>query len=220
MSSQGGDMSSQGGDMSSQGGDVSSDQEEPSTAETQNGQLMPEPCRLSLDPETASSWLLLSEDLQKITVSDRWLNYPDNPQRFNGVLQVLCREGLSGRHRFDVDWMSADNRHAVGVALAYRSVPRKGTLRAPFGCNAASWFFAAERDALIARHDGQEWSYDVPDDGYDRVRVCLDHDGGVLSFYLLSQGVLRHVHTFRAKFTQPLHPGLCAGFTSSFAAFC
>ncbi|MEQ2210526.1 hypothetical protein XENOCAPTIV_014982 [Xenoophorus captivus] len=207
---------------------MSSDQGEPFTAGMLNDKLIPvcvscspaDPCDLTLDPETANSWLILSEALQKVTVSDRWLNYPENPQRFNAELQVLCKEGLTGRHHFDVEWMSADNRHVVGVALAYKSIPRKGTVQAKFGRNNTSWFFAAERDVLKAWHNGKKWSYDVPYDGYDRVRVCLDHDGGALSFYLVTEGMLGHVHTFRTKFTDALFPGLCAGFTSSFAAFC
>ncbi|XP_038144175.1 neoverrucotoxin subunit alpha-like isoform X1 [Cyprinodon tularosa] len=186
-----------------------------------NDELTPaDPCDLTLDPETANSWLLLSEDLQKVTVSDRWLNYPDNPQRFNAELQVLCSHGLTGRHRFDVDWMSADNRHTVGVGLAYKSIPRKGTARAPFGRNRVSWFFALERDALNAWHDGEMWSYNVPNEGFEKVRVCLDYEEGVLSFYLVSEDSVDHVHTFRTKFTEALYPGLCARFTSSYAAFC
>ncbi|KAM4750451.1 stonustoxin subunit alpha-like [Anableps anableps] len=221
VSSQSGDVSSQGGDMSSRGGDVSSDQEEPFTAGILSDKRIPaDPLDLTLDPETANSWLLLSSDLRKVTVSDRYQNYPESPWRFNAELQVLCRAALTGRHCFDVEWMSADNRHAVGVALAYKSVPRKGTVRAPFGRNRASWFFAAEGDVLNAWHDGEKWSYAVPDEGYDRVRVCLDHDAGVLSFYLVSEAGPSHVHTFRTEFTEALCPGLCARSTSSFAGFC
>lgn len=197
---------------------MSSDRDEPLPAGMLDDELSP--ADLALDPETANSWLLLSPDLRKVTVSDRWLSYPENPRRFNAEPQVLCGAGLTGRRRFDVDWMSADNRHAVGVALAYESVPRKGTVRAPFGRNRASWFFALERDVLSAWHDGQQWSYDVPCDGFDRVRVCLDHGAGVLSFYLVTEETLSHVHTFRTRFCEPLYPGLSARFASSYAGFC
>ncbi|XP_027873125.1 stonustoxin subunit alpha-like [Xiphophorus couchianus] len=203
---------------------MSSDQEQPLTA------LIPadpldssdplDPSDLVLDPDTTNSWLLVSPDLRRVTVSDRYQNYPQNPQRFNAELQVLSRAALTGRHGFDVEWMSADNRAAVGVALAYGSVPRKGAGRAAFGRNRASWFFAAEGDVLTAWHGGEKWTYDVPDDGYERVRVRLDHGGGVLSFFLLTETGPSHVHTFRTEFTEALYPGFCARSTASYAGFC
>ncbi|XP_014832193.1 PREDICTED: stonustoxin subunit alpha-like [Poecilia mexicana] len=179
-----------------------------------------DPLDLALDPDTANSWLLVSPDLRRVTVSDRYQNYPQNPQRFNAELQVLSRAALTGRHGFDVDWMSTDNRATVGVALAYESVPRKGAGRAAFGRNRASWFFAAEGDVLTAWHGGEKWTYDVPDDGYERVRVRLDHAGGVLSFFLLTETGPSHVHTFRTEFTEALYPGLYARSTASYAGFC
>ncbi|XP_030256861.1 stonustoxin subunit alpha-like [Sparus aurata] len=59
-------------------------------------------CDLTLDPNTANGYLHLSEDNKKATCGS-WLNYPDHPERFDSLTQVLCKEGLSGRHYWEVE---------------------------------------------------------------------------------------------------------------------
>ncbi|CAL8237401.1 unnamed protein product, partial [Arctogadus glacialis] len=54
-------------------------------------------CDLTLDPNTAHGHLSLSEDNRKVTWVEEDQSYPDHPDRFDSVPQVLGREALTGR---------------------------------------------------------------------------------------------------------------------------
>ncbi|KAG7463556.1 hypothetical protein MATL_G00177780 [Megalops atlanticus] len=49
-------------------------------------------CQLSLDPNTAYRYLWISEGDRKATWGNDEQPYPDHPERFDSVSQVLCRE--------------------------------------------------------------------------------------------------------------------------------
>ncbi|CAL8390705.1 unnamed protein product [Arctogadus glacialis] len=68
-------------------------------------------CELTLDPNTAHRRLSLSEDNRKVTQVTAEESYPDHPERFDSWRQVLCREGLTGRCYWEVEWKG------VGVYL-------------------------------------------------------------------------------------------------------
>ncbi|XP_016398914.1 NACHT, LRR and PYD domains-containing protein 3-like, partial [Sinocyclocheilus rhinocerous] len=53
-------------------------------------------CDLALDPNTANTRLVLSEDNRKVTCVSEPQLYPDHPDRFDEP-QVLCSESLTGR---------------------------------------------------------------------------------------------------------------------------
>ncbi|KAL0169540.1 hypothetical protein M9458_034136, partial [Cirrhinus mrigala] len=49
-------------------------------------------CDLTLDPNTANTFLTLSERNRKVTRISEKQPYPDHPERFDDCHQVLCRE--------------------------------------------------------------------------------------------------------------------------------
>ncbi|XP_053197844.1 neoverrucotoxin subunit alpha-like [Scomber japonicus] len=153
-------------------------------------------CDLSLDPNTVNYNLTLSDDNKKVTYGAKQ-DYPDNPERFDVYPQVLCREGLSGRHYWEVEF-SEDYNEEKAVGVAYKQIGRKGNKYIHLGSNAQSWCFA---------HNDKWWTGPIPSTGFKRVGVYLDWPGGTLSFYNVSSNKLSHLHTFRAHFTQPLYPG-------------
>uniref|UniRef100_A0A672LV77 SPRY-associated domain-containing protein n=1 Tax=Sinocyclocheilus grahami TaxID=75366 RepID=A0A672LV77_SINGR len=54
-------------------------------------------CDLTLDPNTANIFLILSEENRKVTYAKEEQSYPDHPDRFDGNNpQVLCSESLTG----------------------------------------------------------------------------------------------------------------------------
>ncbi|XP_067442344.1 stonustoxin subunit beta-like [Thunnus thynnus] len=175
-------------------------------------------CDLSLDPNTASNWLILSEGNKKATCTE-WQTYPDLPERFNPRPQVLCREALTGRHYWEVEW-SKSFRNDVGVAVAYKRIERKNENQdSGLGSNNISWYFG-EKEELSAWHNGQVWSGPVPNTGCKKIGVYLDWPAGTLSFYDVSSNTLSHLYTFHAQFTEALYPGFWIWHNTNYAALC
>ncbi|KAK6291365.1 hypothetical protein J4Q44_G00381310 [Coregonus suidteri] len=61
-------------------------------------------CDLTLDLNTVNRHLSLSEENRKVTCRTEKQPYPDHPERFEDCGQVLCREGLTGRCYWEVEW--------------------------------------------------------------------------------------------------------------------
>lgn len=159
-------------------------------------------CTLTLDPNSANKTLALSEDNRKVTVVQMELPYPDHPQRFSHWNQVLCKEGLTGRCYWEVDWEGW-----VNIGVAYKRIKRKGRDDDSWiGQNDASWSLVCH-DKFSACHKNQRNVIPMqPSAGTSRVAVYLDWHAGTLSFYRISSDKLISLHTFRSTFTEPLYP--------------
>ncbi|XP_016381969.1 stonustoxin subunit alpha-like [Sinocyclocheilus rhinocerous] len=91
-------------------------------------------CDLTLDPNTANNQLMLSEENRKITYVEDHQPYPDHPERFADIPQVLCRESLTGRCYWEVEWGTW-----ARIAVAYKGISRKERTVCKFGYNDKSW---------------------------------------------------------------------------------
>ncbi|XP_029900675.1 NACHT, LRR and PYD domains-containing protein 3-like, partial [Myripristis murdjan] len=158
-------------------------------------------CDLTLDPNTANRYLRLSEDNRKVTEVRELQPYPDHKDRFYQRSQVLCREGLTGRCYWEVQWSGR-----VFIAVTYRGITRRG-LDSELGDNKQSWRLSCSDDFYSARHNWKDTRISVRPRGSDRVAVDLDCSAGTLSFYRVSSDRLRLLHTFSSTFTEPLLPG-------------
>ncbi|XP_068585430.1 stonustoxin subunit beta-like [Cebidichthys violaceus] len=169
-------------------------------------------CDLTLDPNTASKNIILSDGNNKATNTSVKQNYSDHPERFDGRPQVLCREGLSGRHYWEVEWdnLSTQVKH-VGAAVAYKRMNRKGVPNCFLFKNTMSWAFSQYlgrgKHTLEAFHNGKVLETGFPSDGCQTVGVYLDWPAGTLSFYKVSSDTLSHLYTFQTTFTEPVYPG-------------
>ncbi|XP_029605167.1 tripartite motif-containing protein 16-like [Salmo trutta] len=168
---------------------------EPKTRE----QLLQYSCQLRLDPNTAHLLLSLSEGNRKVTYTDQVQPYPDHPDRFTIYCQVLCREGLSGRCYWEVEW-SVD----VYTAVSYKDISRTGS-DSGFGADNKSWSLYYCRGGYCFRHNDVETEVSGPQSS--RVGVYLDHKAGTLSFYSVSD-TMTLLHRVQTTFTQPLYPGI------------
>ncbi|XP_058625369.1 protein NLRC3-like [Onychostoma macrolepis] len=61
-------------------------------------------CDLTLDPNTAHTRLSLSAGNKKTKCERENQPYPDHPERFENCEQVLCRQSLTGRCYWEVEW--------------------------------------------------------------------------------------------------------------------
>ncbi|XP_029924474.1 stonustoxin subunit beta-like [Myripristis murdjan] len=134
-------------------------------------------------------------------MSEELQSYPDHPDRFDLEPQVLCREGLTGRCYWEVQW-----RGGVSIAVTYRGIRRSGD-DSLLGDNKQSWSLRCRDYSYSARHNCKSTSISVRPRGSDRVAVYLDCSAGTLSFYRVSPDGLRLLQTFSSTFTEPLHPG-------------
>ncbi|KAM4619145.1 protein NLRC3-like [Polymixia lowei] len=166
-------------------------------------------CELTLDPNTPHRYLSLSEENRKVTVVREEQSYPDHPERFNHVSQVLCREGLTGRCYWEVE-----RRGQVDIGVTYRGISRKGEdSDCWLGGNNKSWRLFCSDDGYYACHKETETTTtSLPPSGCNRVGVYLDWSAGSLSFYRVSSDTLVHILTFYSTFTAPLYPGFGFGF--------
>ncbi|XP_035997532.1 NACHT, LRR and PYD domains-containing protein 12-like [Fundulus heteroclitus] len=161
-------------------------------------------CHLTIDTNTVSRKLKLSEDNRKVTCVEELQSYPDHPDRFD-VPQLLCRDGLTGRCYWEVEW-----RGDVYISVSYRRIMRRGNSGdCWFGLNDQSWRLRCSDDGYSVYHNnrGTSISSSSSSSVSNRVAVYVDCPAGILSFYRVSSDSLIHLHTFNTTFTEPLYPG-------------
>ncbi|XP_056440034.1 NACHT, LRR and PYD domains-containing protein 3-like isoform X4 [Gadus chalcogrammus] len=180
-------------------------------------------CELTLDPNTAHRLFSLSEENRKVTRVEDDQSYPDHPERFDSCPQVLCREGLTGRCYWEVEWEGH-----VYIGVAYIGITRRGAGNDSWlGWNNKSLVLVFCDDGYCARHNGSQTAVPLPPARSNRVGVYLDRPAGSLSFYSVSPGgggssdTLTHLHTFQSTFTQEvLLPGFLLNKTGSSVSLC
>ncbi|XP_053185460.1 tripartite motif-containing protein 16-like [Scomber japonicus] len=157
---------------------------------------------ITLDPNTATTQLLLSDGNRKAELTTQRQSYSSHPDRFSHWHQVLSRESLTGRCYWEVEWSGT----GVRVAVAYKNISRTGSSNeCQFGRNDQSW-------ALYYNKNSYEFWFNnisTPVSGprSSRVGVYLDHRAGILSFYSVSE-TMTLLHRVQTTFTQPLYAGL------------
>ncbi len=172
---------------------------------------------LTLDPNTAHSYLSLSEENREVTCVREKQPYPDHPDRFDDVWQVLCRESVSGRCYWETE-----RSGSVYISVSYKSNSRKGTGESWFGYNDQSWSLFCSPDRYSFRHNNIVTVIPVKpiisiigvSVYFCRIGVYVDESAGSLSFYSLSD-TMSLIHTVQTTFTQPLYPGFTVGPGSS-----
>ncbi|XP_067439209.1 NLR family CARD domain-containing protein 3-like [Thunnus thynnus] len=164
-------------------------------------------CELTLDPNTANRELKLSDNNRKVTYVWEEQSYPDHPDRFDFCSQLLCRNDLTGRCYWEVEW-----RGNVSLSVTYRGISRRGDSDdCVFGKNDQSWNLNCSNSRYSVCHNKRQTpisSSSSSSSVTNRVAVYVDCPAGTLSFYRVSSDTLIQLHTFNTTFTQ----ALCAGF--------
>ncbi|XP_029930662.1 protein NLRC3-like [Myripristis murdjan] len=172
-------------------------------------------CEVKLDTNTAHRRLVLSEDNRKVTGMLEEQPYPDHPERFDWWRQILCRDGLTGRCYWEVEWEGD-----VDISVTYRGISRRGGgADSRFGGNKNSWSLNCYDERFSVRHNNIRTDIPGPPSPH-RVAVYLDWPAGSLSFYSVSSDTLIHLHTFTSTFTQPLYPAFGVWSYGSSVSLC
>uniref|UniRef100_A0A671WXI9 B30.2/SPRY domain-containing protein n=1 Tax=Sparus aurata TaxID=8175 RepID=A0A671WXI9_SPAAU len=173
-------------------------------------------CELTVDTNTVNRNLKLSDNNRKVTRVREEQPYPDHPERFNLLPQLLCRNDLTDRCYWEVAW-----RGRVDISVSHRGISRRGNGEdCCFGLNNQSWSLSCSDDdggrySVCHNNISTELSFSFSSDSdSNRVAVYVDCPAGTLSFYRVSDSLI-HLHTFNPTFTQPLYPGFGLWFRSS-----
>ncbi|KAM9327530.1 E3 ubiquitin-protein ligase TRIM35-like [Pholidichthys leucotaenia] len=158
---------------------------------------------VTLDPNTAAPWLVLSYDLTSVGDSDEKQKLPSNPERFDPDTAVLGSEGFTlGSHSWDVN--VGDNTAWV-IGVAKESVQRKekvsSVLKNGYLCVYFyhKMYFAGTSPLtrLNLKRNPQ------------KIRVQLDCDKGKVSFYDPHNNM--HIYTFKHGISEKVFPYFWVG---------
>ncbi|KAI4891199.1 hypothetical protein NFI96_030944, partial [Prochilodus magdalenae] len=148
--------------------------------------------------------LSLSEKNRVVTFRGGQQRYSDHPERFDCCRQVLCRESVSGRSYWEVEW-SRELLGVVTISVSYKGISRDGDGNlCKFGHNAQSWSLRCSPFSLSFHHNNIQTKLSGPSSS--RVGVYVDHSAGTLSFYSVSD-TMTLLHKVHTTFTQPLYAG-------------
>ncbi|XP_078029764.1 NLR family CARD domain-containing protein 3-like [Epinephelus lanceolatus] len=163
-------------------------------------------CELTLDTDTTHRNLKLSDNNTRVTVVR---GDDDRPKRFEYWTQLLCRNGLTGRCYWEVEW-----RGRVRVAVTHRGIRRSRDSNDSW--NDECWSLDCSGAGYTVWHNDREIflspffsssSSSSSSSVSHRVAVYVDCPAGTLSFFRVSSDTLIHLHTFNTTFTEPLYPG-------------
>ncbi|XP_031596920.2 E3 ubiquitin-protein ligase TRIM39-like [Oreochromis aureus] len=158
---------------------------------------------VTLDPDTASPVLILSDDGKQVHCGDVKKNLPDNPERFSYCVNVLGKQSFSsGRFYFEVQ-VKGKTKWDLGVARD--SINRKGKITA----TPQNGFWT------VALRNGNEYKALTDpsvslclQSGPEMVGVFVDYEEGLVSFYDVGAAALIYSFT-GCSFNHKLHPFFC-----------
>ncbi|KAM9120213.1 butyrophilin subfamily 1 member A1-like isoform 2-T2 [Pangshura tecta] len=161
---------------------------------------------VTLDPDTANPWLVLSEDRKHVRCGDTRQDLPDNPERFDKYPIVLGAEGFTGGRCY---WeVEVGDKTEWELGVCRESVSRKGWVTYTPGIGYwAVWLRKGEYKALTSRTP-------LPVSiRPSRVGIFLDYEAGEVSFYNVTDR--SHLFTFTDTFSGMLRPYFSAGGKNS-----
>ncbi|XP_026216844.1 E3 ubiquitin-protein ligase TRIM39-like [Anabas testudineus] len=155
---------------------------------------------VTFDPDTASAYLILSNDGKQVSSSEIQTNVPDNPHRFSFCNGVLGKQSFStGRFYYEVQ-VRGKTEWDLGVAS--ESVTRKGKIRlSPKNGFWTVWLRNGDEYKALAGPGVFLSLKSKP----QRVGVFVDYEEGLVSFYDVDATALIYSFT-NCNFTEKLYP--------------
>ncbi|XP_053147623.1 tripartite motif-containing protein 15-like isoform X2 [Hemicordylus capensis] len=158
----------------------------------------PQKANVTLDPDTAHHWLVLSEDCKSM----RWRDENRPSSEIFGLQHVVlgCEGFTAGRHWWEV---SVGDEKGWAVGVARESVRGKGHDHLILGVNV----WAAGRQGDINCYFPSYLHLPLsPDNPVERIRVFLDYGGGQVFFYNADSAALLCDISGVSFFGEPLLP--------------
>ncbi|XP_049423423.1 E3 ubiquitin-protein ligase TRIM21-like isoform X1 [Epinephelus fuscoguttatus] len=152
---------------------------------------------VTLDPDTANSYLILSDDGKQVYCGDVSQNLPDNPERFNPGVNVLGKQSFSsGRLYYEVQ---VKGKTSWDLGVVRESINRKGSITAS-PKNGYWTICLREGDKYIASAVQLSVKHQPK-----KVGVFVDYEKGSVSFFDVDSADLIHSIT-DCSFTEKLFP--------------
>ncbi|XP_073714704.1 E3 ubiquitin-protein ligase TRIM39-like [Misgurnus anguillicaudatus] len=155
---------------------------------------------VTLDPNTAHPYLILSDDNKQVIDGNVWRELPDNPKRFTMYHIVLGNEGFSsGRFYYEVQ-VKGKTGWVIGVAR--ESVNRKGEITLTPDDGFWTVFLNNENEYRANADPSVSLSLKVKP---QKVGVFVDYEEGLVSFYDVESR--SHIYSFTDQsFNEKLYP--------------
>ncbi|XP_041068854.1 zinc-binding protein A33-like [Carcharodon carcharias] len=161
--------------------------------------ISPAPAPLTLDSESASLDLVLSKDHTMVKGRSKLKAFPHNPKRFSNYGCVLAQEGFtSGKHYWEVSVESIDE-WIVGAAK--ESIDRHSTIE--LTPSNGFWILRKWNGNIYGPHHAKE-SECHQNMNLQKVGICVDYEGGQVSFYNADD--MTHLYTSTDRFTEKIYP--------------
>ncbi|XP_077074130.1 E3 ubiquitin-protein ligase TRIM21-like [Siphateles boraxobius] len=155
---------------------------------------------VTLDPDTANPYLILSDDGKQVSCGDIEQDVPKNPKRFDLVCCVLAKQGFSsGRFYYEVqvkgktDWTLGVIRESINREEDIILSPENGVWTV---------ILRNENEYLACENPPVSLSLRVKP---EKVGVFVDYEKGLVSFYDVESR--SHIYSFTAQtFTEKQYP--------------
>lgn len=161
---------------------------------------------VTLDPNTANPYLILSDDGKQVYCGDQKLNLPDKAERFNSAINVLGKQSISlGRFYYEVQ---VEGSTSWDLGIVRESINRKGTIKAK--PENGYWTICLRNGDKYKASAVHLSVKNLP----KKVGVFVDYENGSVSFYDVDSADLLHCFSdcsFNGKlypfFSPSLHRG-------------
>ncbi len=152
---------------------------------------------VTLDPDTAHPYLILSDNGKQVYCGEMKQNFPDNPERFNTAINVLGKQSFSsGRFYYEVQ---VKGKTSWDLGVVKESIVRKGSIT-PSPEN--GYWTICLRNGDKYKSSGVNLSVKYQP---KKVGVFVDYEKGSLSFFDVDSADIIHSFT-DCSFTDKLYP--------------
>ena len=155
---------------------------------------------VTLDPDSAHCYLILSGDGKQVRHGDKRQNLPDKPERFDLYLCVLGKEGFSsGRFYYEVQ---VRGKTAWDLGVTTESSNRKGEIT--LSPEDGYWTVWLTNETEYKAADSPPVPLSLKQ-APQKVGVFVDYEEGLVSFYDVE--ARSHIYSFTGQsFTEKLYP--------------